>query len=126
VLIGLVVVLLATVVLLINSTIRLALFSQRFLIRSMQLVGATRWFIQRPFLMRSVLYGLLAGALSSLLLWSLVNYANREIEDLTLLMNVESMLKLMTALLLLGMIVAFSSTYFSIRKYLNMSLDELY
>ncbi|MDH4058044.1 MAG: permease-like cell division protein FtsX [Cyclobacteriaceae bacterium] len=126
VLIGLVVILLITVVLMINNTIRLALFSQRFLIRSMQLVGAQRWFIQRPFLLRSLVYGLLAGIFSAASIWAVLNYANREIEDLSLLMNFESILFLMGTLLLLGMLIAFFSTYFSIRKYLKMSLDELY
>jgi cell division transport system permease protein len=63
--------LLITVVLLINSTLRLALFSQRFLVRSMQLVGARKWFIQRPFLIRAVAYGVLSG--SSCIGWNLAD-----------------------------------------------------
>jgi cell division transport system permease protein len=126
VLLGIAAILLVTVVLLINNTIRLALFSQRFLIRSMQLVGATRWFIQRPFLVRSLFYGLLAGALASVGIWTLAKYANKEIEDLALLTHTENMFLLMGALLLLGMLVAFTSTFFSMRRYLTMSLDELY
>jgi cell division transport system permease protein len=126
VLAGLVTLLLITVVLLINNTIRLALFSQRFLVRSMQLVGAKRWFIQRPFLTRACGYGLLSGLLASGLTYALVNYASEKIEDLVLLHNKELMLFLMVTLLLLGMIVATTSTYFSMRKYLKMSLDELY
>lgn len=126
VLAGLVIILLVTVVLLINNTIRLALFSQRFLIRSMQLVGAKRWFIQRPFLMRALTYGMLAGAIASAAIWSLVNYGNKEIEGLAELMNTQNMLMLMVVLLMLGMLVAFTSTFLSIRRYLRMSLDELY
>ena len=126
VLLGLVIILVFTVVLLINNTIRLALFSQRFLIRSMQLVGAQRGFILRPFLLRAILYGLSAGLFASVSIWSLVKYANSEIEDLSLLMNVDSFVILMSTLLLLGIIVAFTSTLISIQKYLKMSLDELY
>jgi cell division transport system permease protein len=126
VLAGIVGVLLVTVVLLINNTIRLALFSQRFLIRSMQLVGAKRWFIKGPFLLRALAYGLFAGLLASGGLWVLLRYANSKIEDLSLLMNTENLVILMLALLALGMLVAVISTYFSIRKYLKMSLDELY
>lgn len=126
ILVGLVVVLLTTVILMINSTIRLALFSQRFLIRSMQLVGAKRWFIQWPFIWRAVVYGLFAGIVASAAIWSLLNYANAQIEDLKLLMNVQSMIKLMVSLLALGIFVAVVSTYFSIHRYLKMSLDELY
>jgi cell division transport system permease protein len=126
VLAGIVGVLLVTVVLLINNTIRLALFSQRFLIRSMQLVGAKRWFIKWPFLLRALVYGLFAGVLASGGLWVLLRYANSKIEDLSLLMNTQNLVILMLALLVLGMLVAVISTYFSIRKYLKMSLDELY
>lgn len=118
--------LLITVVLLINSTLRLALFSQRFLVRSMQLVGARKWFIQRPFLLRALAYGFLSGILASAGIWLMVNYANRNIEDLALIQNKERMLTLSICLVMVGMIVAITSSYFAIRKYLKMSLDELY
>lgn len=123
---GMVALLLITVVLLINNTLRLALFSQRFLIRSMQLVGARKWFIQQPFLLRAFGYGILSGILASAFIWTLINYANRNIEDLIVLQNKERMLALMGSLLIIGVIVAVTSTFFSIRKYLKMSLDELY
>src|SRR6478736_3968465 len=69
-------------ILLINNTIKLALYSQRFLIRSMQLVGATKAFIQRPFIIRAVLQGFLSGAIAAALLFALLNYAYNEIEYL--------------------------------------------
>lgn len=123
---GLILVLLITVVLLINNTLRLALFSQRFLIRSMQLVGAKNWFIQRPFVMRAAGYGLLSGLLASIIMWTLSDYARREISDLNLLHQQDQFYVLLGTLLVLGIIVAVVSTIFSIRKYLKMSLDELY
>jgi cell division transport system permease protein len=123
---GLIALLLITVVLLVNNTLRLALFSQRFLIRSMQLVGARKWFIQRPFLVRSVAYGILSGILASTGIYLVVNFAHRSIEDLALLYNRESMFILMGGLLTVGVLVAVASTFFSIHKYLKMSLDELY
>jgi cell division transport system permease protein len=126
VLLGLIVVFLVTVVLLINNTLRIALFSQRFLIRSMQLVGARKWFIQRPFLMRALTYGLLGGVIASLLLWALSNYAQREITDLSLLHNQQQFMLLLGILIAIGMLISFLGTFFSIRKYLRMSLDELY
>ncbi|AYB34045.1 cell division protein FtsX [Chryseolinea soli] len=126
ILIGLIAVLLVTVVLLINNTLRIALFSQRFLIRSMQLVGAKKWFILRPFLVRAAGYGLLAGLIAALLLWSLSNYAQSKIADLSILHSQNSFLTLLGFLLVLGMIVAVCSTFFSIRRYLRMSLDQLY
>ena len=92
----------------------------------MQLVGARKWFIQRPFLLRAMGYGLLSGILASLLIWALINYANQNIEDLIVLQNKERMAMLMGCLLLMGILVAVTSTFFSIRRYLRMSLDELY
>ena len=118
--------LLFTVVLLINNTIRLALFSQRFLIRSMQLVGAKNWFIQKPFLLSSLLYGFVAGLLASGLLAGLIMYANKQMEDLSLIQNNNRLLILLCVLLLLGMAVAMASTLRAINKYLKLSLDELY
>ncbi len=126
ILLGLITVLLVTVVLLINNTLRIALFSQRFLIRSMQLVGAKKWFILRPFLVRASGYGLLAGVLAASLLWSLSNYAQRKIEDLSILHNQDQFLALVALLLISGIVVAVLSTFFSIRRYLKMSLDQLY
>lgn len=119
-------ILLISVIMLINNTIKLALFSQRFLIRSMQLVGATAAFIQRPFLYRAALHGLLAGILASLLLIILMHYANNEIENLSTLQDPQKILYLFVGLLLLGAVIGFLSTFRSVRKYLKMSLDELY
>jgi cell division transport system permease protein len=126
VLIGIATLLLITVVLLINNTLRLALFSQRFLIRSMQLVGARRWFIQRPFLFRACLHGFLAGAIASGLLIGMLTYANKRIEDLQLIQNNDRILLLLGSLLLLGIFVAVLSTQRAVSKYLKLSLDELY
>ncbi len=126
VLMGLVAVLLIIVVLLINNTLRLALFSQRFLIRSMQLVGAKKWFIQKPFLFRASMHGLISGILASGLLVGLIYYATKRVEELKLLQNNELLLKLIGSLLLLGMIVAVVSSYRAVNKYLKLSLDELY
>lgn len=125
-LLGLSSLLLITVVLLINNTLRLALFSQRFLIRSMQLVGAKRWFIQWPFLLRACFHGFLAGLIASGLLASVISFANKRIEDLSLIQNTDRIALLFGGLTLLGILVAFASTYRAVRKYLKLSLDELY
>jgi cell division transport system permease protein len=126
ILLGFFIILLVVVVILINNTIKLALFSQRFLIRSMQLVGATSSFIRRPFLSRSVLYGFIAGTISSLLLFGILYYANLRIEDLSQLQDSQSLTILFGALVVLGMLVGYFSTFRAVRKYLKMSLDELY
>ncbi|NJM25011.1 MAG: ABC transporter permease [Bacteroidia bacterium] len=126
ILVGLVCLLLLTVVLLINSTLRLALFSQRFLIRSMQLVGARSGFILRPFLVRSIGYGVLSGVLASAALFTATHYAGQAVADFSELYDQNKMIMLAGSLLVLGAFVALLSTFFSIRRYLRMSLDELY
>jgi cell division transport system permease protein len=125
-LLGLSALLLITVVLLINNTLRLALFSQRFLIRSMQLVGATRWFIQWPFLLRASFHGFLAGLIASGLLATVISFANKRVEDLILIQNTNRIALLFLGLTIVGIFVAFASTFRAVRKYLKLSLDELY
>ena len=126
ILIGFFTILLIVVVILINNTIKLALFSQRFLIRSMQLVGATSGFIRKPFLKRSIWYGFLAGLFSSLMLLALLMYANQRIEDIRALQDFKNLGILSGGLIVLGITVGFLSTYRAVKKYLQMSLDELY
>ncbi|MFC3881123.1 cell division protein FtsX [Algoriphagus namhaensis] len=123
---GFILILIITVVMLINNTIRLALFSQRFLIRSMQLVGATRGFIRKPFLSRALVFGLLAGLFSSAILFLLVKYTQANIEGFAVLQNQELLFALFGILILTGGILSVFSTLRAVNKYLNMSLDELY
>ncbi|WP_207431150.1 cell division protein FtsX [Sabulibacter ruber] len=119
-------ILVLVVIILINNTIKLALFSQRFLIRSMQLVGATSFFIQRPFLNRATFQGLISGALASVLLFGLMQYAYHEISELYLLRDEKQMLMLMASLLILGGVLGFFSSYRAVKRYLRSSLDDLY
>jgi cell division transport system permease protein len=123
---GFILILIVTVIMLINNTIRLALFSQRFLIRSMQLVGATRGFIRKPFLIRALLFGILAGILASAILFALLEYTKGNIEGFASLQNTELMLLLFAGLIISGGCLSGISTLRSVNKYLNMSLDELY
>jgi cell division transport system permease protein len=126
ILLSIAVLLIIIVILLINNTIKLALFSQRFLIRSMQLVGAKSWFIQKPFLLRSAINGLIAAILASGILYFLIEFANSRIEDLILLRDNQRMLVLFAGLIVLGILIGVASTRFAIKKYLKMSLDDLY
>lgn len=126
ILLGFAVILILVVIILINNTIKLALYSQRFLIRSMQLVGATGFFIQRPFLNRAAWQGVMSGIIASLLLFGLMQYAYTEIEELKELRNDEQTYILMGALIVIGSIIGFLSSYRAVRKYLRLSLDELY
>ena len=123
---GVTIILLFAVAILINNTIKLALFSQRFLIRSMQLVGATNRFIRKPFLWRAMLYGFVAGLLADALLYGLLMYGNGQIENLSELQNQTDIMILFGALLVLGILMGHFSTFRAIKKYLKLSLDELY
>lgn len=120
------VILLITVVILINNTIKLALFSQRFLIRSMQLVGATSAFIQRPFLSRAAFHGALAGIAACIVLIFLMFYANQQVPELKALQDKDHIILLFISIIVVGILIGFFSTYYAVKKYLKMSLDDLY
>ncbi|RZS98086.1 cell division protein FtsX [Cecembia calidifontis] len=123
---GFILILMFTVVMLINNTIKLALFSQRFLIRSMQLVGATRGFIRRPFLARAFFFGILAGLIASALLFVIIEYTKANIDGFALLQDYNLLFYLFGGLVLIGAMLSLFSTLQAVNKYLNMSLDELY
>ncbi len=126
ILIGIAIFSILVVIILINNTIKLALFSQRFLIRSMQLVGATSGFIRKPFLYRSIFYGFLAGILASSILYGFTMYLNTLIEGLADLQDRNGFAILFGLMIVMGVIVGYFSSLRAIRKYLKMSLDELY
>ena len=126
VLIGIAALLIIVVTLLINNTIKLALFSQRFLIRSMQLVGAKSSFIRKPFLKRSFWYGAISGLIASGLLFGILTFANQKVERLEELQKIEMILILFAILIAIGAVISYMSTARAMNKYLKMSLDELY
>jgi cell division transport system permease protein len=114
------------VVLLLHNAIRLAIFSQRFLIRSMQLVGATDSFIKKPFLKRAALQGFFGGLIACLLLIILLYFFNLQIKELRVVQNYLKIIFLFLFLLFAGVIVCFLSAYSATNRYLRMSLDSLY
>ena len=124
--IGLFLILLIISVILINNTLRIALFSQRFLIRSMQLVGATANYILRPFILRGMIYGLIAGIISSGMLYVIIEIADRRISNLELVISLEQLGVIFISLIFTGIIMVILSTYSAVSKYLNSTLDELY
>jgi cell division transport system permease protein len=119
-------IMLIIIVLLVNNTIKLAIYSQRFLIRSMQLVGATNGFIQRPYVMRGAIQGLVGGVLAGVLLIVLQQIAVRNVEGLAMLQEYEKIVILVAVVLALGVAIGIASTYQSLARYLKMSLDDLY
>lgn len=111
---------------LINNTIRLSVYSKRFLIRSMQLVGATESFIRRPFLWRGLIQGFIGALLSLLLLTGLLYLALQNIPELAMLQEMEAVLIFYVLIVLAGMAISGISTYFAIGKYLKIKTDKLF
>lgn len=110
----------------INNTIRLSIYSKRFLIRTMQLVGATRAFIRKPFLVRSAIHGLIAALIALILLMSLIYLIEEEFFRFISFWNIYLLLVLSGAIIILGIVISVVSSYFSVNKYLSISEDKLY
>jgi cell division transport system permease protein len=126
VLAGIALLLVIAVVFLIDNTVRLAMFSNRFLIKTMQMVGATQRFITKPFDRRAIINGIISGVLAIAGLLLLIYFAERNIPELKDLHNMPMLLLLMGAILLLGVLISLLSTHRSVVKYLKMHLDDLY
>ncbi|WP_257658962.1 cell division protein FtsX [Parapedobacter lycopersici] len=118
--------LLVIAVALINNTIRLAIYSQRFLIKSMQMVGATKGFIRRPFLGYGILHGLLGALIAILLLLLTLHLGQREIPELVFLRNWFEFIIIFIIVAALGILISGLSTYFAVGKYLRLKSNELY
>ncbi len=111
---------------LINNTIRLSVYARRFLIRTMQLVGATRGFIRKPFLLKSVLHGL-AGATLAIILLSLLIYSlGKELEGVIGFSDVMLVGVLFLLVTIIGILITLVSTFFAVNKYLRLKTDQLY
>jgi cell division transport system permease protein len=112
--------------LLINNTIKLALYSQRFIIRTMKLVGATDFFIQKPFLFKGFVQGFIASVISIILIFLTKYVSTSQIDGLNLIQNNTGILLLFVILLILGPTIGVLSTFQSIVRYHKMDLDKLY
>ncbi len=111
---------------LVNNTIRLAVYSRRFIIRTMQLVGATESFIRRPFVIKGVTQGIISALAALVLLSLIITTLQKQIPELSLLIDLKSIGLLYAAIFLLGMLMSGFSTFFSVRKYLHMNPDRLF
>tara|TARA_R110002050_G_scaffold200492_1_gene335345 strand:- start:3079 stop:3936 length:858 start_codon:yes stop_codon:yes gene_type:complete len=126
VLIGFSVMLLFVAMALINSTIRLAIYSRRFIIRSMQLVGATPGFITRPFVMKSIVNGFY-GALISIVLIALVVYSiQNQMPEIFDVNDIKLYAMVIAGVIALGLLISWLSTTFAVRRYLRLKTDKLY
>lgn len=123
---GIAIILSLVVIFLIDNTIRLAMFSNRFLIKTMQMVGATRWFIAKPLDLRAIVNGAVSAAFAIGVLWILILFAERYVPGLRAVHDTGGLVLLFGALLLIGICITLLSTHRSILKYLKMRLDDLY
>lgn len=126
ILFGIAIVLCIIVIFLIDNTMRLAMFSNRFLIKTMQMVGATRGFITKPMDIRAIINGTIAAIISIVIILSLIIVAENELPELKALRDLPMLILLFLGLLLLGIFISVISTHRSIIKYLKMKLDDLY
>lgn len=113
-------------IVLIHNTVRLALYANRFIIKNMQLVGASWEFISKPYLQRAVLHGLISGILAIATLLGLVFWAQKDLPELKSLQDIYSFALLFSILIVLGILINTISSYFVVRKYLKMRVDDLY
>lgn len=114
------------VIISIDNTIRLAMFSNRFLIKTMQMVGATRNFISKPLVIRALINGLISAGISIFLLFGLIQWATMQFPQIQTIQSFGNNFLLFGGLILLGVGISVFSTYRSVLKYLKMKLDELY
>ncbi len=111
---------------LINNTIRLSVFAKRFLIKSMQLVGATQSFIRRPFVIKGITQGIIGSIIAIGLLIFTLYTAQRQIPDLQAFQDITLLFLLFALIVILGIIISWVSSYFAVRKYLKIKTDYLY
>lgn len=132
ILIGLTIIFLVIAILLIYNTIRLRIYSDRFKVKSMQLVGATEWFIQKPYIIRSVIVSLISAGLASIVVIGLTKFSVTKLSKMSVLnipkefVDIRIYSLLFVTLLIVGLLVAIGSTYAASRKYLRSKIDELY
>jgi cell division transport system permease protein len=113
-------------VLLINSSIRLSIYSKRFIIKTMQMVGATKTFIRRPFIWTNIKLGMLGSVIALLALGGVLYYVNENFPDLGLFDSPTILIFLFVGVFVLGLLISLISTYFATQRFLNLQTDDLY
>jgi len=119
-------ILLVISVILINNTIKLSIYSRRFLIRSMQLIGATETFIRLPFIKRSIMHGIIAAIIAILLLIGSLFLAQQRIPEIAALQDTTQFAFFFAGVLILGVLLSALSTWVAVNKFLRMKIDSLY
>lgn len=118
--------LLIVAVALINNTIRISIYSQRFLIRTMYLVGATRFFIIKPFIFNGFRQGIIAGIIAGIMLTGFLVLSTKFIPDLLQLQNENILLAVFTGNILIGVIISSASSFLSVLRFLKLKTSDLY
>jgi cell division transport system permease protein len=113
-------------VLLINSSIRLAVYSKRFTIKTMQMVGATKKFIRRPFVFRSIRLGIIGAIVALIGMAAVLYYVDKTFPELDLLRNQILLAALFSGVFLIGILITWISTHFATQRFLNLKTDQLY
>lgn len=113
-------------VLLINSSMRLAIYSNRFIIKTMQMVGATKSFIRKPFIWRSIRLGVIGAVLAIFALIGTLIYIDNTFPSLTILEDQLMVAIVLLSVLVVGVLITWVSTFFATQKYLNLRTDDLY
>ena len=113
-------------VLLINSSLRLSIHSNRFIIKTMQMVGATKAFIRKPFVMRSIKLGMIGAVLAVLALIGVLIYVETSFPNLGILEDKAMIGLVLLAVLGIGILITWLSTYFATQRFLNLRTDDLY
>ncbi|MDA3616420.1 cell division protein FtsX [Polluticaenibacter yanchengensis] len=123
---GIAIFFLIAVIILIDNTTKLAMFSNRFLIKTMQMVGATRWFIAKPFDLRAIINGTISAVIAIIVGFLTLSWLKSVIPDLEAISNSTLTILLAVLLLIIGVAISLVSTHRSVIKYLKMKLDDLY
>lgn len=110
----------------IDNTIRLAMYSNRFLIKTMQMVGATRGFIARPINQRAVINGFISACIAIVCIWVSIVAIESIIPDFKVLRDTQGLMMLFLVIVVLGITISLASTHRAVIKYLKMKLDDLY
>lgn len=113
-------------VLLINSSIRLSIYSKRFIIKTMQMVGATKKFIRKPFIWTNIQLGMLGATLALIALGVVLYYANENFPELNLFQDLIVLVALFAGVFGLGVIISWASTHIATQRFLNLRTDDLY
>jgi cell division transport system permease protein len=113
-------------VLLINSSMRLSIYANRFIIKTMQMVGATKSFIRKPFVKRSIILGIIGAALAVLALLGVLLYVSTNYPALDIFKDIELTIVVLLGVLVLGVLITWISTHFATQRFLNLRTDDLY